>query len=233
MARSYYFPIVGWVPSGGRDTTTPHYVSYNAEYAWDGYGPVGLAILAVTSGVVQYSGMSSSAGTGNRIYLKGDDGFYYFYCHLLSCDVRGGQRVAAGQPIGRLGRTGIESVGAHLHISIGRVWQNPAGRTNFNPRPALTAWYHQGLDVRPDLAPPTGAAVVQRPPVAPAAPTALTPPGASGTYTVRSGNSLSQIAGLYGQGWQDLARMNSIGGPRYVIQPGQVLTLPPSWARAG
>ncbi|WP_326597742.1 LysM peptidoglycan-binding domain-containing protein [Streptomyces sp. NBC_01803] len=47
-----------------------------------------------------------------------------------------------------------------------------------------------------------------------------------GTYTVRSGDTLSSIAlGFKGVTWQDIARANRLTEP-YVIHPGQRLTIP-------
>ncbi len=46
--------------------------------------------------------------------------------------------------------------------------------------------------------------------------------GGSGTYTVRSGDSLSSIAAALGTSWTTLAQLNSISSP-YTIYPGQVL----------
>lgn len=45
------------------------------------------------------------------------------------------------------------------------------------------------------------------------------------TYTVKSGDNLSKIASQYGMSWKDLASINNIAGPKYIIYPGQVLKL--------
>lgn len=47
----------------------------------------------------------------------------------------------------------------------------------------------------------------------------------TGTYTVRSGDTLSGIASKYGTTWQELQRINGIADANR-IYPGQVLTLP-------
>ncbi|ERJ19945.1 tRNA nucleotidyltransferase CCA-adding enzyme protein [Salinisphaera shabanensis E1L3A] len=46
------------------------------------------------------------------------------------------------------------------------------------------------------------------------------------TYTVRRGDTLSQIAASYGMDWRDLARWNNIRAP-YTIEVGQRLSLDP------
>ena len=56
----------------------------------------------------------------------------------------------------------------------------------------------------------------------PSAPAPSAP--ASGTYTVRSGDTLSGIASMYGTSWQVLARINGLSDPN-LIYPGQVLNI--------
>ncbi|MGH9381451.1 MAG: phage tail tip lysozyme [Thermoanaerobaculia bacterium] len=51
------------------------------------------------------------------------------------------------------------------------------------------------------------------------------PSPGGGTYTVRSGDTLSGIAGRHGTTWQELQRLNNISNPN-LIYPGQVLRLP-------
>jgi murein DD-endopeptidase MepM/ murein hydrolase activator NlpD len=54
-------------------------------------------------------------------YVKMDDlnGFYLFFCHLSSRNVKAGQTVAKGQIIGLEGQTGY-SLGSHLHFEVRR-----------------------------------------------------------------------------------------------------------------
>ena len=49
--------------------------------------------------------------------------------------------------------------------------------------------------------------------------------GGSGTYTVRSGDTLWQIGMNYGVSWQSIAQANGIYSP-YLIFPGEQLTIP-------
>ena len=56
----------------------------------------------------------------------------------------------------------------------------------------------------------------------PSAPAPSTP--ASDTYTVRSGDTLSGIASMYGTSWQVLAQINNLSDPN-LIYPGQVLNI--------
>lgn len=47
------------------------------------------------------------------------------------------------------------------------------------------------------------------------------------TYTVKHGDSLSKIASLYnGVTWQEIAQINNIKAPKYIIRTGDVLKIP-------
>lgn len=56
-----------------------------------------------------------------------------------------------------------------------------------------------------------------------------------GSYMVTGGDSLSKIGTATGYPWRDLAALNRIAAPRYIINPGLVLLLPefPYTVRAG
>ncbi|GGE47534.1 hypothetical protein GCM10011391_27920 [Pullulanibacillus camelliae] len=47
-----------------------------------------------------------------------------------------------------------------------------------------------------------------------------------GTYTVKSGDTLSEIGADLNVDWHDIASLNGIKGPKYIIQTGQKLKLP-------
>lgn len=48
------------------------------------------------------------------------------------------------------------------------------------------------------------------------------------TYIVVSGDNLSKIGSKFGVAWQDIASLNGIAGPKYIIYPGQKLKIPTS-----
>ena len=54
---------------------------------------------------------------GGLVIIRHEDGWHSLYAHLDQTWVHGGQRVTAGQLIGRQGSTGA-SRGAHLHMEI-------------------------------------------------------------------------------------------------------------------
>lgn len=90
---------------------------------------VGTPILAVMDGTVIDSGPAS--GYGNWIRIKHDDGAISVYGHMVTLDVRVGERVTAGQKIAGMGSLGF-STGSHLHFEI-----HPDGNTPVDPVPWL------------------------------------------------------------------------------------------------
>ncbi|MFF5635872.1 transglycosylase family protein [Streptomyces sp. NPDC012825] len=77
--------------------------------------PTGTSVKAVAGGRVVSAGWAGAYGY--QIVLRHDDGRYSQYAHLSALTVREGQRVGAGQRIGRSGSTGNSS-GPHLHFEI-------------------------------------------------------------------------------------------------------------------
>ncbi|GGH83500.1 GH25 family lysozyme M1 (1,4-beta-N-acetylmuramidase) [Pullulanibacillus pueri] len=55
---------------------------------------------------------------------------------------------------------------------------------------------------------------------------AKAPKPGGGTYTVKSGDTLSEIGAAHNVDWHDIAELNDIKGPKYVIKVGQKLKLP-------
>lgn len=79
--------------------------------------PQGSSVLAVTDGVVAYTGFDDE-GYGNYIRLANDQlSAYSFYAHLSEIDVQVGQVVKGGDTLGSVGSTG-NSTGVHLHFEI-------------------------------------------------------------------------------------------------------------------
>ena len=69
---------------------------------------------------------------GNYVCILGEDGRYYYYCHLASRAVSKGDTVKVGDKIGVMGNTGY-SLGAHLHFEV----REKDGRTTANPETIL------------------------------------------------------------------------------------------------
>ena len=62
------------------------------------------------------------------MYIKDDRGWYYRYSHMQSIDdnVKLGQRIAMGSPMGILGKEGGSGGWSHLHFDISAI--QPSGR---------------------------------------------------------------------------------------------------------
>jgi lipoprotein NlpD len=77
--------------------------------------PEGAAIGAAASGTVVYSGAQS--GYGSIVIVRHESGLLTLYAHASALLVRQGDRVEAGQPIARVGKSGRTS-GPHLHFEV-------------------------------------------------------------------------------------------------------------------
>lgn len=84
----------------------------------DHAAPTGTPVVAVRSGTVAWSNGNGGA-YGNWIGLRADNGHVYMYAHLSSRSVSAGQKVAAGQHLGKVGATG-NVTGPHLHFEMSR-----------------------------------------------------------------------------------------------------------------
>ena len=75
----------------------------------------GASVVAADTGTVIRSAFNSSYG--HFIVINHGNGMTTLYAHLSARLVSEGQRVTRGQPIGRVGSTGI-STGPHLHFEV-------------------------------------------------------------------------------------------------------------------
>lgn len=106
--------------------------------ALDIMAPRGTPVLAAAPGTVEK--LFVSAEGGNTIYIRSADRrIITYYAHLdgYAPGLAEGQRVNAGDPLGRVGSTGNAAPGApHLHFA---VWLTSPGRR----------WYEQATAVNP------------------------------------------------------------------------------------
>lgn len=127
-------------PAGGKRVPSPvpgHKVTFGfyepGDYLWkpDGIGrhtgqdfaaDAGVPVVAVRNGTIAWSN-DGGKQYGRWLGLKADNGHVYTYCHLSQRQVRAGQKVTAGQHLGKVGRSGNAS-GPHLHfeMSKGSSW---------------------------------------------------------------------------------------------------------------
>lgn len=117
--------IYATVPGAGLGTgqfAWPTGGTISQNYSW--YHPAidianrGLPdVVASDGGTVIVAGWPSPWAYGNRIIIDHGNGYQTLYAHLSQIYVAGGQKVARGQSIGRMGSTG-RSTGPHLHFEI-------------------------------------------------------------------------------------------------------------------
>lgn len=160
-------------------------------------------IEAFTDGEVVYSGMGRTGtglgGYGNVAFIKDKNGYGHLYAHLDSVNVKKGQHVKKGQVIGTQGSTG-KVTGSHLHYEI---------------RKKTSPFYGWTADKSKSTVNPT---------------TYLkdfyaTENSTGGTYTVKSGDTLSGIANRFNTTVNELVKLNNISNPN-LIRVGQKIKLP-------
>lgn len=119
---AYKFPVVG----------KASYAHTHHDYpASDIISACGNTVVSPVNGVVlevtlvdTWTAKANTGPTrgGLSWSILGDDGIRYYGSHLSAVDVRAGARVAAGQKVGKVGRTG-DTTACHLHFGISPVCQ--------------------------------------------------------------------------------------------------------------
>jgi murein DD-endopeptidase MepM/ murein hydrolase activator NlpD len=77
--------------------------------------PLGAPVVSAARGVVANTG--EYFFNGNTVFVDHGQGLITMYCHLSRIDVKPGDKVASGQPVGLVGKTGRAS-GPHLHWTV-------------------------------------------------------------------------------------------------------------------
>lgn len=78
--------------------------------------PRGTPIMAARSGTVIYKGRGFH-GYGRMVMIEATDGSATLYAHLDKFFVKEGQKIARGEVIGAMGRSG-HATGVHLHFEV-------------------------------------------------------------------------------------------------------------------
>jgi len=135
-------PVAGIRASQLLDTFTQARAGGRPHDAIDIMAPAGTPVIAAAEGTVEKLYFSQGGG-GITAYVRSvDRRWMYYYAHLqaYATGLHEGQRVARGDPIGRVGSTGnANPAGPHLHFAINsmageeRWWQG----TPVNPYPLL------------------------------------------------------------------------------------------------
>lgn len=111
-------PVAGTIPAAGGFGS--RWVRGCASCSTNHHGldfaaPIGTTVVAAMPGRVVAAG--PFGGYGNQVLLQHADGSQTRYAHLSRVGVSVGQTVAAGEPVGAVGNTGV-STGPHLHFEV-------------------------------------------------------------------------------------------------------------------
>jgi len=124
------YPHFGAITSGYGHRENPFSgQSIETHKGLDFKGKQGEIVKSTASGKVTYAGRRG--GYGNCIVINHGNGFETYYGHLSRILISQGERVKAGENIGKIGSTG-RSTGPHLHYEI-----HKNGKI-INPRSFLT-----------------------------------------------------------------------------------------------
>ena len=135
-AGDFVFPVFGTGVSVADDFGAPRQPVIGTHQGNDIFGAFGAPVLAVADGTVQRVGTLDISG--NRLWLRTDDGDRFFYAHLsaFAPAAVSGERVRAGTLLGFVGNTGdAEPTPPHVHFQI-----HPGGGRPIDPHSVLGAW---------------------------------------------------------------------------------------------
>lgn len=115
----------GYISSDFGNRLDPFTKLRKKHHGIDIAAPLGTAVFASADGRVKIA--SRSRSFGNLIELEHADSYATTYGHLSEILVRKDQLVKRGQEIGRVGKTGTQCQGSHLHFEIKKnnVSQDP------------------------------------------------------------------------------------------------------------
>jgi len=117
LVRSHpsVWPVRGWMTSRFGYRNSPHGEGRRLHAGIDIAASRGTVVVAPSDGHVVWSGYHSAYG--NLVILDHGYGLSSKYAHLSRVAVRVGQRLSAGDLVGRVGSTG-RSTGPHLHFEV-------------------------------------------------------------------------------------------------------------------
>lgn len=141
------------LPKGSYAFVSPYGMRWGSMHRGiDLAAPTGTPILAVAAGTVTSAQCTSpfcdrpgavdgngngiTPGCGLTVQIDHGGGVGTTYCHASALNVRAGDRVTAGQQIGRVGSTGHSS-GPHLHFQVHQPAPPISNATTIDPVPYL------------------------------------------------------------------------------------------------
>ena len=136
-ARDSVFPVRGRHDFG---TAVNGFGGGRGHQGQDIFAACGTPVVAARAGTIAEA--ETAGNEGHYVVMAASDGPHQAYLHLLRpSSVSKGDRVAAGERIGRVGDSG-NADGCHLHFEL---WTAPGRFTGSakNPRPALDRWASQ------------------------------------------------------------------------------------------
>lgn len=111
--ESWVWPVrTGRVSGAFGDARVLNGVAKRPHYGVDIADPVGTPLIAPASGTVTFA-RSGLHYEGGLVFIDHGQGLTSMYLHLSEISVQEGQRVAAGDPLGRVGATG-RATGPHV-----------------------------------------------------------------------------------------------------------------------
>jgi murein DD-endopeptidase MepM/ murein hydrolase activator NlpD len=128
-------PIIGQISSGFGERKDPIDPSKTAMHnGIDFSGTAGAPVSAVLPGVVKSAGTKGQYG--NMVEVEHKDGSISYYAHLDGVNVKPGDKIDQGTPIGTIGATG-KSTGAHVEFGVRNANGRPIDPTPlFGQKPA-------------------------------------------------------------------------------------------------
>jgi murein DD-endopeptidase MepM/ murein hydrolase activator NlpD len=109
------YPLYGRITSSMGWRKNPFGRGYEFHSGIDIEAPMGRKVFATAEGVVEFAGWY--ADYGKAVIIRHPSGYITLYGHLSQIDVKEGQKVKAGEVVGRVGSTG-RSTGPHLHYEV-------------------------------------------------------------------------------------------------------------------
>lgn len=115
FSQPFVWPMQTQVTAPFGDLRTFNGKKQSQHYGIDLDGNIGDPVTAANDGVVVMA--RDNYASGQTVLLSHGAGLYTAYFHFSKIDVREGQKVKAGQRIGRVGKTG-RVTGPHLHFAV-------------------------------------------------------------------------------------------------------------------
>ncbi|WPM32240.1 peptidoglycan DD-metalloendopeptidase family protein [Hydrogenobacter sp. T-2] len=109
------YPVSGNITSTYGLRKNPFGRGYEFHTGIDIEAPQGTPVRATADGVVVLA--DRFGNYGKTVIIRHPTGYSTLYAHLSRIEVHNGQRIRAGQTIGRVGSTG-RSTGPHLHYEV-------------------------------------------------------------------------------------------------------------------